>query len=120
MSKIILGVGSSKCMLRVNCHNHMLLDGARAARVPERDVSVKNAAAPQTRRSRMIAGPIIALLALIGLVAIFVWIVDWASGGGERRRSALDILDERFAKGEIDRAEYEEKRKLIRDRSGAS
>jgi Short C-terminal domain len=98
----------------------MLLDGARAARVPERDVSVKNAAAPQTRRSRMIAGPIIALLALIGLVAIFVWIVDWASGGGERRRSALDILDERFAKGEIDRAEYEEKRKLIRDRSGAS
>ncbi len=47
-----------------------------------------------------------------------VRIVDWASGGGERRRSALDILDERFAKGEIDRAEYEEKRKLIRDRSG--
>ncbi len=65
----------------------------------------------------IIAGPIFAMLALIGLVAIFVFMVDWASGGGQRRRrSALDILDERFAKGEIDRTEYEEKRKLIRER----
>ena len=64
----------------------------------------------------IIPGPIFAMLALIGLVAIFVFMVDWASGGGQRRRSALDILDERFAKGEIDRTEYEEKRKLIRER----
>jgi putative membrane protein len=62
----------------------------------------------------MIAGPIVVVLALIGLVAIFVWMVDWASGGGQPRRGALDILDERFANGEIDRAEYEGKRNLIR------
>jgi putative membrane protein len=66
----------------------------------------------------MIVGPIFALLALIGFVAIFVWMVQWASGGGERRRSALDILDERFVRGEIDKGEYEEMRKLIGSRPG--
>ena len=67
------------------------------------------------------------LLALIGLAAIFVWLVRWATqgypfygqglhhfhSGGGRDRAALDILDERFAKGEIDKAEFEEKRKLL-------
>jgi len=28
-------------------------------------------------------------------------------------RTAIDILNERFARGEIDQAEYEEKRRLI-------
>jgi putative membrane protein len=64
----------------------------------------------------ILTGPIFAMLALISLVAIFVWMVDRASGGGQLRRSALDILGERFARGEIDRTEYEEKRKLIRAR----
>jgi hypothetical protein len=31
--------------------------------------------------------------------------------------AALDILDERFARGEIERPEYEEKKNLILDRS---
>jgi putative membrane protein len=34
-------------------------------------------------------------------------------GGPGRSRAALDILDERFARGEIDKAEFEEKRKLL-------
>ena len=60
------------------------------------------------------------LLAGIGAAAIFVWLVRWATRGypfydqGVRRgHAAFDILDERLAKGEIDKAEYEEKRKLI-------
>jgi putative membrane protein len=73
------------------------------------------------------------LLAIIGIMVIFVWLVRWAThgypfyghglhhghggcpccGGAGRGRAALDILDERFAKGEIDKAEFEEKRKLL-------
>ncbi len=38
------------------------------------------------------------------------------SGESGARGSALDILDERFARGEIERTEYEEKKGLISQR----
>jgi putative membrane protein len=62
----------------------------------------------------MIGGPFILLFALIGVIAVVFWIVQWATDS-RRNRTALDILNERFARGEIDRAEYEEKRKVIAD-----
>ena len=37
---------------------------------------------------------------------------DMSVGGG-RRATAIDVLNRRLARGEIDRAEYDEKRKLI-------
>ena len=46
--------------------------------------------------------------------------VDRTSGGCQFRRTALGILGERFVRGEIDRAEYEEKRKSIRARQGSA
>jgi putative membrane protein len=63
-------------------------------------------------------------LAIIGMMVIFVWLVRWATRGypfydqgihygPSRERAAFDILDDRFARGEIDKAEYEEKRKLL-------
>jgi uncharacterized membrane protein len=57
-------------------------------------------------------GPIITLIVFVGLAAIIVWVADWTSVG-ERRSTGLDILNRRLARGEIDRAEYEEKRKLL-------
>jgi putative membrane protein len=64
----------------------------------------------------MIAGPFVALLALVGVIAIIVWLVQWASDY-RRSRIALDILNERFARGEIGRDEFEEKRKLMGSRT---
>jgi len=82
----------------------------------------------------MIVVPIFAVLAIIGIMTIFVWLVRWATrgnpfyghhgfhhshrgcpywGGPDRGRAALDILEERFARGEIDKVEFEDKRKLL-------
>ena len=37
----------------------------------------------------------------------------WRDRSDYSTRNALDILNERYAKGEIDKGEYEEKRRLI-------
>ena len=56
-------------------------------------------------------GVIILLMIFLGLAAIIVWVADWTSDA--RRYTALAVLHRRLVSGEIDRAEYEEKRKLI-------
>jgi uncharacterized membrane protein len=77
----------------------------------------------------MLIGPIFGLLALIGLLAIFIWLVRlfvWLVGmargyerarasrfGFRRSRQPIDILEERLVTGEIDAAEFEEKRSLL-------
>jgi uncharacterized membrane protein len=57
-------------------------------------------------------GLIISLVIFVVLAAIIVWVADYTSVGG-RRLTANDVLNRRLACGEIDRAEYEEKRNLI-------
>jgi uncharacterized membrane protein len=52
---------------------------------------------------------IVPLIIFVGLAAIIVWVADWTSGG--RRYAALANLNRRVASGEIDQAEYEDKRK---------
>jgi uncharacterized membrane protein len=54
---------------------------------------------------------IITLIVFVGLAAIIVWIADWTSVG--TRPTAIDILNRRLARGEIDKSEYDEKRNLI-------
>ncbi|OGJ60352.1 hypothetical protein A3A67_03830 [Candidatus Peribacteria bacterium RIFCSPLOWO2_01_FULL_51_18] len=48
---------------------------------------------------------------MVAIVALIKWI---ASGSGMfREKSPLDILKERYAKGEIDRKEFEERKKSL-------
>ena len=57
-------------------------------------------------------------LIIVGLVLLIRWLVfatrrgEEHSGGGSR---AMDILKERYARGEIDREEFEQRRRDLRD-----
>jgi putative membrane protein len=53
-----------------------------------------------------------AVVLLVGALAGGQWGGQWGGRGGGGR-SARQVLDERFARGEIDRDEYEEKRRLL-------
>ena len=55
-------------------------------------------------------GGIMMILFLVLAIIFIVWIVREISGKNSRS-SALEILKERYAKGEIDKKEFEEKKK---------
>lgn len=59
-------------------------------------------------------GGLMMLVLWVLLIAFVVWIAHEVSGKNSRSRSdsnALEILKERYAKGEIDKKEFEEKKK---------
>lgn len=59
---------------------------------------------------------VVAFLIIIPLIRYLGFGPPWMHGDQRHlppSHSALDILDERFARGEIDKTEYEEKRRLI-------
>ncbi len=70
-------------------------------------------------------GPVMMVLLLVVAVAVVLVLVRWlgpghASGhhGAPNQapsQSPMDILKERFARGEIDKEEYEERRRLLKD-----
>lgn len=52
----------------------------------------------------------------IAVIALVVWAVrSAATTGRPDPDQALRILDERFARGEIDQQEYEERRRILQD-----
>jgi putative membrane protein len=70
----------------------------------------------------MIFGPLFMILFLAVLVAVVVILVRWLGGSWQREmpphqfppvRTPLDILKERFARGEIDKAEFEDRRRVL-------
>jgi uncharacterized membrane protein len=72
----------------------------------------------------ILRGPFVALLAIIGFVAIILSALRWAKDIRRHRTTtpgvgtALDDLNARYARGEIDQAEYREKRTLIASGTG--
>lgn len=64
-------------------------------------------------------GPIMMVLFLAVIVGVIVLLVRWLNGTGttpskpRQEERALDILKERFARGEIDKDEFEERRSII-------
>ncbi len=68
----------------------------------------------------MFFGSVMMLLFWAGLILLIVLAVRWIGSGpgriGEqapRENRALEILEERFARGEIDKEEFEERKRLL-------
>jgi putative membrane protein len=69
----------------------------------------------------MVLGPVFMILILVGIVLGVVYLMRHfgglgpVSGAGQAEGRALAILKERYAKGEIDSAEYDERKARLAD-----
>ena len=70
----------------------------------------------------MIFGSVMMLLVWGAIIVGIVMLVRWLSGGqspvptsAPARNRALEILQERFARGDIDEAEFEKRKRLLSD-----
>lgn len=67
------------------------------------------------------AGPVMMIAMIAIVVAVVVLIIRWLGGPGHGSvhlptalgKTPLDILEERYARGEIDREEFEERRSVL-------
>lgn len=70
----------------------------------------------------MIFGSLMIVVFFGGLILVIVLAVRWVGGGNSQgtgsppsRNRALDILQERFARGEIDKEDFDERKRLLSD-----
>ena len=68
----------------------------------------------------MIVGPLMMIVFIAAIVAVVVLMVRWFGGSGNGTAShappgktPVDIIKERFARGEIDKEEFEELRRAL-------
>ena len=61
----------------------------------------------------MFFGPVMMIIFVMVCVAMMVFMMRGGMMHRYRRRDAVDILKERFARGEITQSEYEERRRLL-------
>jgi putative membrane protein len=64
----------------------------------------------------MIFGPIMMIVIVVLIVLLVRWLVESGRGSaspGSSLQTPLDILKERYAKGEIDKDEFEERRHVL-------
>ncbi len=68
----------------------------------------------------MIFGPLMMIVFIALTVAVVVLVVRWLGGvggggpaQGAKPKAALEILEERFARGEIDKDEFEDRRRAL-------
>jgi len=68
----------------------------------------------------MFFGPLMMIIFIAAIVVGVVFMVRWLGGSGHGTaqhdppsRTPLDILKERFARGEIDKEEFEERRRVL-------
>ena len=68
----------------------------------------------------MIFGPLMMIVFIALIVGVVVLVVRWLGGAGPGRaqgrgeKAPLEILEERFARGEIDKDEFEQRRQVLR------
>lgn len=69
----------------------------------------------------MILGPFMMLIFVVAIVVVVLLLVRWLGGPSSTAASSpsakapIDILKKRFARGEIDKEEFEERKQLLSD-----
>ena len=61
----------------------------------------------------MFGGPVLVIVIIFACVVLMMFMMR-GRHGGERGDAAAQILKERFARGEIDKTEYEERRRALK------
>lgn len=63
--------------------------------------------------SAMVVGPLVTILVIVAVVLLARWLATPPTSPRQDARTSLDVLKARFARGEIDRQEYEDRRRTI-------